>query len=115
MLPSVVKIAGHDYSVVEGPTVYREGGPGTVHIYNGVISIEAEQMDSLKWSCLWHEAVEVINCLYNLEMCHDSITVLGEQMYRFWSDNFGEVQGQEAWQRNVVSIASPDANAGACR
>lgn len=77
-LPKQVEIGGHLIKVTEVTGLAsRHGECGSFQLSSLTIEIDKGLPDTLKEETLWHEIVEAINAIYELELPHRSIQILG--------------------------------------
>ncbi len=103
MIPKNLKIGGLNFEIVVEPHRRRDHGVDTTASENCKyqkiwVDSEAQKEDGMMDDLL-HEIVEAINCLYDLELNHQTITTLAEALHQVMRDNrlvfFEESDGKE--------------------
>lgn len=89
MKPDTIKVLGHNYAVVYDPKLLAKsnGNPGEVNYFLNEIVLSDEVPDSSRNETLIHEILEVLNNRLQLEIPHNTITVLSEGLYQTLRDN----------------------------
>ena len=109
MIPKTLKIGGLNFDVVVEPHRRRDHGVDSSASENCTyqkiwLDSEAQKSDGMM-DDLIHEVIEVINCLYDLELSHQTITTLGEALHQVLRDNrlvfFEESDGKQRSLRTV--------------
>jgi len=103
LIPKTLKISGLNFDVVVEPHRRRDHGVDSSASENCTyqkiwLDSEAQKSDGMM-DDLIHEVIEVVNCLYDLELSHQSITTLGEVLHQVLRDNrlvfFEESDGKQ--------------------
>ena len=103
MIPRTLKIGGLNFDVVLEPHRRRDHGVDSSASENCTyqkiwLDSEAQKSDGMM-DDLIHEVIEVVNCLYDLELSHQTITTLGEVLHQVLRDNrlvfFEESDGKQ--------------------
>lgn len=82
-IPKQVIIGGHVISVREVPNLTgRHGECGSFQLTSLAIEIDDKLPASLKEETLMHEVIEAINAIYELELPHRSIQILGVALHQ---------------------------------
>jgi hypothetical protein len=83
-----VKIGGHRYRVIWKKELARlHGVAGMSCASNLSIILDPAGKQSHISAVFWHEVVEQINYLHELNLPHETITTLGECWYQVLADN----------------------------
>ena len=103
MIPKTLKIGGLSFDVVVEPHRRRDHGVDSSASENCTyqkiwLDSEPQKPDGMM-DDLIHEVIEVINCLYDLDLSHQTITTLGEALHQVLRDNrlvfFEESDGKQ--------------------
>lgn len=87
MLPTKLKIGGHQFVVIE-KDLGDSKDLGQTDFSKGVISIETDMPETVKWSTLIHEVMHVMNpTLDSSDLGHSVMESLSEQLYQVLKDN----------------------------
>jgi len=87
-IPKTIKIGGHNFEVIIDNR--NRGGSndiGSCCHTEGKIYLEENVNQSTKESTLFHEIIEAINYIYELDLDHNKITVLEATLYQVLKDN----------------------------
>ena len=109
MIPRTLKIGGLNFDIVLEPHRRRDHGIDSSASENCTyqkiwLDSEAQKADGMM-DDLIHEVIEVVNCLYDLELSHQTITTLGEVLHQVLRDNrlvfFEESDGKQSSLRTL--------------
>lgn len=90
-IPKTLKIGPHTLEVrIQDNHHYDRGQMAQVHTGLHVIWLEKRQTETMMWDGIWHEVLEMINTLYDLNLEHHKLTVIACQMHQFWAQNLRE-------------------------
>lgn len=88
-----VKIGGHRYRVKWKKGLARlHDAAGMSCASNLTIILDPDGKQSHISAVFWHEVVEQVNYLHELNLPHETITTLGECLYQVLADNPGIVK-----------------------
>jgi hypothetical protein len=83
-----VKIGGHRYRVRYKNGIARHRGALGVSCGSKLsIDLEPDLKRSQINATFWHEVIEQVNDMHELELSHSTITTLGECLYQVLADN----------------------------
>lgn len=86
--PSTLKILGHEYSINYKPKLYHaERSPANCCVNTLEIEIDSTFKESKQEEGLIHEIIEAINGHLEMELPHEKISQLGENLYQVLNDN----------------------------
>ena len=90
-IPKRLNIGGFDYEVIVRDNRVVQDGTSSRGSHSGKLQkiwIDTSPHRQQTESVLIHEILEAINDLYELELEHSRITVLGTTLYQVLKDNF---------------------------
>jgi hypothetical protein len=88
MKPKTVKIGGHHYRIKwKKNLARREDAAGRSCASNLAIHLDPDGSKSHIDEVFWHEVIEQINYLYELNLPHAQISILGAAFFQVLSDN----------------------------
>jgi hypothetical protein len=81
-LPKHISLGGHQIKVEPQPGLSKLGECGHFEMGTLTIRIDTDMPETLVQETLLHEIVEAINALYELELAHRTIQILGTALHQ---------------------------------
>jgi hypothetical protein len=81
-LPKHINLGGHEIRIEPQPGLAKLGECGHFEMGSLIIRIDTDMPETLVQETLLHEIVEAINALYELELAHRTIQILGTALHQ---------------------------------
>ncbi len=102
-IPPEIKVGIYNYQVKYTPNLHRDAAVyGRVCTNAGVLELDLDMPDHIKYTTFWHEVIHIVQDCYRLSLSDDDVDRLAQGLSQILLNNLGiELDFKEIKNENI--------------